>query len=356
MLMRGGSSKGAFFLAEDLPPDPSERDALLLRIMGSPDPRQIDGVGGAHPLTTKVAVVSPSPGDDVDLEYLFLQVAVDQAEVSSLQNCGNMLAAVGPFAVERGLIPARDGRASVRILMTNTGGLAVASFPVAGGRPIYAGDTAIAGVPGTGAEIRIEFEGIAGSSSGALLPTGHVIDEVAGVEVTLIDNGMPVVVMAAAAFGKTGAETPEQLEADTVLKAKVEAIRLKAGPMMKLGDVAKKNQPKMSLVSAPQKGGAISTRTFIPHKVHDAIGVFGAVSVATACMLPGSVAADFAKLPAAAGDISLEVEHPTGFFTIGMKVEAKNGSVVVRRAALLRTARLLMRGEVFVPESAWEAP
>jgi 4-oxalomesaconate tautomerase len=353
---RGGTSKGLYFHAKDLPSDEKARNAVLLAAMGSPDPRQIDGMGGAHPLTSKVAVISPPSRPDADLDYLFLQVVVDEARVDASQNCGNILAGVGPFAIEQGLVKAGNGHTDVRIHMVNTKSIAIARIETPGGRVNYQGSVRIDGVPGSHAPIPIDFLDVAGSSCGALLPTGRARDTIEGVDCTLIDNGMPVVVMAAAAFGKTGAETPEQLEADTVLKAKVEAIRLKAGPMMKLGDVAKKNQPKMSLVSAPQKGGAISTRTFIPHKVHDAIGVFGAVSVATACMLPGSVAADFAKLPAAAGDISLEVEHPTGFFTIGMKVEAKNGSVVVRRAALLRTARLLMRGEVFVPESAWEAP
>jgi len=243
----------------------------------------------------------------------------------------------------------------VRIHMVNTKSIAIARIETPGGKVNYQGAARIDGVPGSHAPIPIDFLDVAGSSCGALLPTGHLRDTIDGVDCTLIDNGMPVVVMAASAFGKIGQETPEQLEADTALKAKVEAIRLKAGPLMNLGDVAKKNQPKMSLVSAPHKGGAIGTRTFIPHKVHDAIGVFGAVSVATACMLPGSVAAELAKLPPAAGDISLEVEHPTGFFTIGMNVEVRDGSVVVHRAALLRTARLLMRGEVFVSENAWDA-
>jgi 4-oxalomesaconate tautomerase len=291
-----------------------------------------------------VAVVSPSPGDDVDLEYLFLQVAVDHAEVSSLQNCGNMLAAVGPFAVERGLLPARDERASVRILMTNTGGLAVASFPVAGGRPIYAGDTAIAGVPGTGAEIRIEFEGIAGSSSGALLPTGHVIDEVAGVEVTLIDNGMPVVVLAAAEAGVTGYETCESLEANLDLKKTLEEIRVAAGPLMNLGDVSSAPVPKMTLVSPPRSGGAISTRTFIPHRCHQAIGVLGAISVATAARLSGSKAAEVTSLDPSSDLV--RIEHPTGTFDALVRLDLDDPPGV-KSAGIIRTARKLMEGIVF---------
>ncbi|HSK07788.1 MAG TPA: 4-oxalomesaconate tautomerase [Acidimicrobiia bacterium] len=344
MLMRGGTSKGAFFLAEDLPSDGGERDALLLRVMGSPDPRQIDGVGGAHPLTTKVAVVSPCDGDDADLEYLFLQVSVDRPEVSDKQNCGNMLAAVGPFAVERGLLSPGDGRASVRILMKNTGRVAVAVFPVESGSPVYAGDTEIAGVPGSAAEIVIEFEDIAGSSSGALLPTGRVVDTLAGVEVTLIDNGMPVVLLRAADLAITGYETCEELEADARLRHQLEEIRLHAGPLMNLGDVTTATVPKMTLVAPPRAGGAISTRTFIPHRCHQSIGVLGAVSVATACHLPGSVAARTARLDPGAGRV--RIEHPTGSFDATVRLGHGLEPVVVG-AGIIRTARKLMDGVVF---------
>ncbi|HEX2421348.1 MAG TPA: 4-oxalomesaconate tautomerase [Acidimicrobiia bacterium] len=344
MLMRGGSSKGAFFLASDLPSDPKERDSLLLRIMGSPDARQIDGVGGAHPLTSKVAVVSPSNREDVDLEYLFLQVAVDRPEVSDQQNCGNMLAAVGPFALERGLIAARDGPTSTRILMTNTGGRAVTDFSVEGGSPLYAGETAIGGVPGSGAEIRIEFQDIAGSSSGSLLPTGHVIDEVEGHEVTLVDNGMPVIVLQAADLGVSGYESCEELEANSDLRRTLERIRMAAGPMMNLGDVGEATVPKLTMVSPPQSGGAVSTRTFIPHRCHQAIGVLGAVSVATACLLPGSPASALANLPPDAEVVRLE--HPSGSFEAWVRLH-HNGGPRVEKAGIIRTARKLMDGMVF---------
>ena len=286
-VMRGGTSKGLYFKAEDLPADPAARDKVLLAVMGSPDPRQIDGLGGANPLTSKVAVVGPPTRDDVDVDYLFLQVVVDQAEVSDSQNCGNILAGIGPFAIEHGLVPARDGVTDVRIHMVNTKSVAVARIQTPGGKVEYAGDARIDGVPGTAAPIPIDFLDVAGSSCGKLLPTGNAKDVIDGVELTCIDNGMPVVVMRAAAFGKTGYETPEELEADAALKQRVEAIRLKVGPLMNLGDVTKKIVPKMCLVAPPQKGGAICTRNFIPHRVHEAIGVFGAVSVATACVTPG---------------------------------------------------------------------
>ncbi len=348
-VLRGGTSKGLYFHARDLPADNALRDRVLLAAMGSPDARQIDGMGGAHPLTSKVAVVSPPSRADADLDYLFLQVVVDEARVDVSQNCGNILAGVGPFAIEEGLLAAHDGHTDVRIHMVNTKSMAVARVETPGGRVNYQGDARIDGVPGTHAPIPIDFLDVAGSSCGALLPTGNPKDVLDGVECTLIDDGMPVVVMRAADFGKAGTETPVALEADLSLKARIEKIRLEAGKRMNLGDVTKKNVPKMSLVSPPIHGGVIHTRTFIPHRVHEAIGVFGAVSVAAACVLPGTVAAEIARIMSR-GTITMDVEHPTGFFTIEMDVTEDNGTPVIRRAALLRTARLLMRGHIFVPE------
>ena len=351
--MRGGTSKGLYFLASDLPEDKATRDAVLLAAMGSPDLRQIDGMGGAHPLTSKVAVVSKPSRPDADVDYLFLQVAVDKAEVSDSQNCGNILAGIGPFAIEHGMVAAKDGTTDVRIHMVNTKSIAVASIQTPGGKVAYQGNARIDGVPGTAAPIPIDFLDVAGSSCGALLPTGHARDVIDGVEVTCIDNGMPVVVMRAKDFGRTGYETPEELEADTALKARVEAIRLKVGPMMNLGDVVKKTVPKMCLVAPARHGGAICTRNFIPHRVHEAIGVFGAVSVATACVTPNSVAADVAGIADVTAVKSLDVEHPTGFFTVAMDVTLEGGDVKVHRSALLRTARKMMTGEIYIPASVW---
>ena len=355
-VMRGGTSKGLYFHARDLPADDATRTAVLLAAMGSPDPRQIDGMGGGHPLTSKVAVISPPSRADADLDYLFLQVVVTEARVDASQNCGNLLAAVGPFAIEEGLVVAGDGHTDMRIHMVNNGSIAVERIQTPGGKVQYDGDARIDGVPGTHAPIPIDFLDVAGSSCGALLPTGHAKDMIDGVACTLIDNGMPVVVINAADLGKSGEESPEALEADTVLKSRVEAIRLQAGRLMSLGDVTKKTVPKMSLVSPPRHGGAIGTRTFIPHRVHEAIGVFGAVSVATTCVLPGSVTDGLVAVKSSDGAISLDVEHPTGFFTIAMDVAQGAGGLVVRRAALLRTARLLMRGQVFVPANIWAGP
>jgi 4-oxalomesaconate tautomerase len=351
-LMRGGTSKGLYFHAQDLPTDRPLRDRVLLAAMGSPDARQIDGVGGAHPLTSKVAIISRSQRADADVDYLFLQVAVDKAEVSDSQNCGNILAGFGPWAIENGLVNVAGPTTPVRIHMVNTGSIAVAYVPTPGGLVEYEGDARIDGVPGTAAAIPLEFLDVAGSSCGSLLPTGSVIDTIDGIQVTCIDNGMPVVVMRAEDLGVSGAEMPEQLEANAALKARVEKIRLELGPRMNLGDVAQKTVPKMCLVSVARQGGAVATRTFIPHRVHEAIGVLGAVSVATACVIPGTVAASVAKVSGGARQ-RLEVEHPTGFFTVDMEVVSNGNSVEVKRSALLRTARKLLRGEVFVPGHVW---
>ena len=338
--MRGGTSKGGYFLAEDLPED---RDAFLLGVMGSPDIRQIDGMGGADPLTSKVAVVRRSAREGVDVDYLFLQVFVDQPIVTDAQNCGNILAGVGPFAIERGLVEAAGDVTPVTIFMENTGQVAVARVETPGGRVSYAGEAKIDGVPGGSAPVPIEFKDTAGSSCGALLPTGNVVDVIEGVDVTMIDNGMPCVVMRASDMGITGEETPEELEGNAALRTKLEAIRLACGPLMNLGDVAEKSVPKMTMVSAPKNGGAIGTRTFIPHRCHKTIGVLGAVSVATACLLKGSPAYELADV-GEGRERSLSVEHPTGEMTVVAALD-ETGSVV--SAAILRTARKLMDGEVF---------
>ncbi|KUR77160.1 4-oxalomesaconate tautomerase [Novosphingobium sp. FSW06-99] len=341
--MRGGTSKGGYFLKDDLPADVAERDAFLLAVMGSPDPRQIDGMGGADPLTSKVAVVSRSAREGIDVDYLFLQVFVDQAIVTDAQNCGNILAGVGPFAIERGLIRATGDETRVAIYMENTGQVAVATVQTPGGVPTYAGNAAIDGVPGTHAPVPLEFRDTAGSSCGALLPTDQTVDVINGVAVTLIDNGMPCVVMAAADLGITGYEDREWLDGATELKARIEAIRLAVGPLMNLGDVTDKSVPKMMLVAPPRQGGAVTVRSFIPHRAHATIGVLGAVSVATACLLPGSPAAAVAHVPDGARKL-LSVEHPTG--EMSCVLETDDGGAVVS-AALLRTARKLMDGVVF---------
>lgn len=344
MWMRGGTSKGGYFLKDDLPADTAARDAFLLGVMGSPDPRQIDGMGGADPLTSKVAVVSKSMREGIDVDYLFLQVFVDKALVSDQQNCGNILAGVGPFAIERGLAMPTGDETRVAIFMENTGQVAVATVQTPGGAVTYKGGAAIDGVPGTHAPIPLEFRDTAGSSCGALLPSGNAVDVVNGVPVTLIDNGMPCVVMKAQDIGVTGYEDRDTLDADTQLKARIEAIRLAVGERMNLGDVTDKSVPKMMLVAPPRGGGAVTVRSFIPHRAHATIGVLGAVSVATACLIEGSPAAEVAQIPPDPRKI-LSVEHPTGEMSCVLETD-ESGAVV--SAALLRTARKLMDGIVYV--------
>ncbi len=343
MWMRGGTSKGGYFLADDLPADTSARDNFLLSVMGSPDNRQIDGMGGADPLTSKVAVVRKSSRPDVDVDYLFLQVAVDRPLVSNAQNCGNILAGVGPFAIERGLVTAKDGRTDVTIFMENTGKIATTTVETPGGEVAYDGSAGIDGVPGTASPVNISFQDIAGATCGALLPSGTARNIIDNTEVTLIDNGMPCVVLRAGDIGITGTETCEKLEANQDLCDRLEAIRLLAGPLMNLGDVTNKTVPKMTMISEPTNGGAISTRTFIPHRCHSSIGVLGAVSVATACLTEGSVTESIADLPDG-NPAALRIEHPTGETTIVADLDA---SGVVQNAAILRTARKLFDGVVF---------
>jgi 4-oxalomesaconate tautomerase len=361
LLMRGGTSRGPFFLESDLPQDSAVRDSVLLAVMGSPDRRQIDGLGGAHPLTSKVGIVRPSTTPGVDLDFLFAQLQPELDTVDTTPNCGNMLAAVLPFALERGLIRAQGDTTTARVLTLNTGMQCDITVQTPHGRVRYGGDARIDGVPGTSAPITINFLDTAGSVCPALLPTGRVLESIAvqgqgiapfTIDATLIDNGMPMVLVRAEDLGRRGDEPVTQLNADADLKAKLEALRLQVGPLMGLGDVGKKNYPKMCLLSAPRAGGNIGTRCFIPHVCHDAIGVLAAVTVATACVLEGSVAAGLAIVPD--GDSrTISVEHPTGEFSVELGIDPADPQNVTR-AALLRTARLIMRGEVMIAASAWK--
>jgi 4-oxalomesaconate tautomerase len=346
MLMRGGTSKGLFFLASDLPAGRADRDAMLLAVMGSGHPLQVDGAGGAHPLASKVAVVSRSDGDDADIDYLFLQLGVDEATITDRQNCGNILAGVGPFAAERGLIGTGQESTTARIKMVNSGGVVTASFATPGGAPAYTGETAISGVPGTGSPVLLRFAGTAGSATAGLLPTGNVTDVVNGVQMTCVDNGMPVVVARAADLGISGYEPADELAADAELAARVQALRIAAGQLMGLGDVTGLPVPKTTLVSAPRDGGTICTRTFIPLRPHTAIGVLGAVSVATALLLPGGTGAELADFSADRRG-SFEVEHPTGYLSVEVELDLNAVPPAVLGAGVIRTARKLFDGIVY---------
>ena len=368
LFMRGGTSKGPFFNEADLPADIPTRDRVLLAAMGSPDKRQIDGLGGAHPLTSKVGIVRRSTTPGVDLDFLFAQLQPDKDTVDTTPNCGNMLAAVVPFALETGMLQAQgagpEGCSTFRVLTLNTDMQCDVTVQTPGGQVRYDGDARIDGAPGSAAPITINFLDTAGSVCSGLLPTGKVLDRVRiapddklggfesfEIDVTCIDNGMPLVMMRASDMGRTGYETVAQMNEDTELKVRLEALRLATGRLMGLGDVTKKTYPKMTLIAAPRDGGSITTRSFIPHVCHDAIGVLAAVTVGTACVLDGSVTQGIAVMPA--GDLkTVSVEHPTGEFSVELGLDPANPQKVTR-AALLRTARLIMRGEVMIPRAVW---
>jgi len=346
MMMRAGTSRGLFFLAEDLPSDIAERDSVLLRLMGSPDPRQIDGLGGATSLTSKVAVISRSHTLGADIDYLFLQLGVDEPTVSDQQNCGNILAGVAPFAIERGLITAQDGQTEVAIRMVNSDSIAHATVQTPGGMVTYAGDVAIAGVPGTAAPIDLGFTDTEGSATGSLLPTGQLTDTIQGVEVTCIDNGMPVVVVAAESLGLTGTETHAELAADEALLQRVNELRIEAGRLMGLGDVSASSVPKTMAVAAPHDGGDLSIRSFIPIQPHESLGVLAAISTATALLIPGAVGheltADWSRSTS-----RIDVEHPSGHLLIDVAVDATVSPPRIERSGVVRTARKLFDGLAF---------
>jgi len=347
-ILRGGTSRGVYFHRDDLPDDDQLRDHILLSVMGGPDVLQIDGIGGGHPLNNKVAIVSQSERDDADIDYLFLQVTPQDARVADVQNCGNILAGVGPYAIESGLVEAGKTHTQVRIHMVNSGNMCELTVETPDGVVNYTGDAEIDGVPGSAAPIICDFLDVAGSACGELMPTANTVDTIDGVEMTCIDNGMPVVVLRASDFGISGRETPEELDANEGLMSRLESIRLKIGPLMNLDDVTEKTVPKMCLVSGPKEGGHLSTRTFIPHVCHRSIGVLGAVSVATASLIEGSVTSGIAVVPEGR-EKTMIIEHPTGSFTVRLVVNDDWQTVSVERAGVIRTARLLFRGEVFVP-------
>ena len=349
-ILRGGTSRGVYFRRQDLPAEDSGRDRILLQVMGGPDALQIDGIGGGHPLNNKVAIVNTSERDDADVDYLFLQVTPGVSRVSDVQNCGNILAGVGPFAIETGLVAAESPSTRVCVHMVNSGNICELTVETPDGVVNYEGETEIDGVPGSAAAIICDFLDVAGSACGELLPTGNTIDTIDGVQMTCIDNGMPIVVLRAADFEITGYESPEELDANESLKSNLERLRIEVGPLMNLGDVSDKTVPKMCLIAAPENGGNVSTRTFIPHVCHQSVGVLGAVTVATACLLPGSVAADVADVPDG-HEKTMVIEHPTGSLSVRLVVhEDDDGGVHIEKAGVIRTARMLFRGEAYVRE------
>lgn len=352
VIMRGGTSRGPFFHLSDLPADIDTRDAVLLSVMGSPHEIQVDGIGGSHSVTSKVAIISKSQRPGADVDYLFAQVEINDKRVDTKPNCGNMLVAVGPFAIDQGLIAAKDGETPVRIYNVNTQSMVEAIVQTPAGEVTYEGAATIDGVPGTGAPVGINFTATIGSVTKKLLPTGRPLDSIDGVQASCVDVAMPVILMRAEAFGKTGYETADELDADGALFVRMEAIRLKAGEMMGLGDVAKSVVPKISLLAKPRHGGTISSRFFVPYACHKAHPVTGTVCLASACAIPGTVAEELVgRLEAPQGII--EIEHPSGKIAIDLDADFTHGRQELRRAALIRTARRIFEGKVYVPNAVW---
>ncbi|MET3923911.1 4-oxalomesaconate tautomerase [Devosia sp. 2618] len=348
ILMRGGTSKGPYFVTTDLPDDPAKRDQALLAIMGSPDARQIDGIGGADSLTSKVAMVSPSSREGVDVDYLFAQVSVTEAIVDTAPSCGNILSGVGPFAIERGMVPVTGAETSVTIFNLNTNSRIEAIVQTDEEGVVYDGEASIDGVPGTAAAIRLNFMDIVGSKTGSLLPTGHVTEQIDGVDVTLIDVAVPMMIFRAADLGKTGYETPAELDADAAFFARMEAMRKVAGERMGLGNVTGKVIPKVAMLAQPQDQGHIAARYFVPQKTHAAFAVTGGLCVATCAMLAGSVSDGLAVRPEGDDRLVL-IEHPSGLLDIALKTAGTGANSQVISGGAIRTARKLMEGDVLVP-------
>ena len=353
VLMRGGTSKGPYFRLSDLPEDPMVRDRVLLSAMGSPDMRQIDGIGGADTLTSKVAMVGPSSVDGCDIDYLFAQVSVDQPIVDTTPSCGNMLAGVGPFAIETGMVSAENGKTTVSIHTVNTNSRIEAVVQTPQGIVKYDGDTAIDGVPGTAAPILLKFLDVAGSKTGALLPTGLPKEKIDGIEVTCMDVAMPMVIMKASDLGKTGYESKSELDADTHLLNRLSRLRLEAGRRMGLGDVTGKVIPKVGLIAASRAGGAITSRYFVPHNCHAAHAVTGGICISACAVMQGTVAdglSNIKKIPVQ----QVVIEHPSGTLEIELSVDGYGPELTFVYGGVVRTARRLFEGNILVPASVWD--
>jgi 2-methylaconitate cis-trans-isomerase PrpF len=354
LFLRGGSSRGPYMRRSDLPEDLDTLSEVLMAAVGAGHPLNIDGIGGGNAVTTKVAMLSVSERDDCDVDYFFAQVAVDKREVDYRPTCGNILSGVGPAALEMGLIPAQDGETTVRIHAVNTGARVEAVVQTPGGVVEYEGDTEVPGVPGTAAPIALNFLDTVGSVNGQLLPTGQVRDEIDGIEVTVMDVAMPVMMARADAFGLTGYETAEELNENTAFFERAEAIRLEAGRRMGLGDVSQSVTPKIALLAAPRDGGTIAARYFMPWKCHPSMAVTGGQCIASCLLQPGTVADGLAEGLSGTSPEQVRIEHPSGDLDVTVSLNRDGDQVEFLAAGLMRTARLLARGELLVPASVWK--
>lgn len=350
LFLRGGTSRGPYFRRDDLPQDQDTLSEVLMAVVGAGHPLNIDGIGGGNAVTTKVAMLSPSKRDDCDVDYFFAQVAVEKREVDYRPTCGNILVGVGPAAIEMGLVPAQSGETVVRIHAVNTGAVVEARIQTPGGKVSYAGDVAIAGVPGAAAPIALGFMETVGSVTGALLPTGNRIDTIDGVDVTCMDVAMPVMIARASDFGLTGYETSAELDKNRAFFERIEPIRLKAGELMGLGDVTTSVTPKITLLAKPRDGGSFAARYFMPWSCHPSMAVTGAQCLAACAIVPGTVAEGLTEgADAATGPVTIGIEHPSGTFDVVVEFTRDGTDVNFRSAGVVRTARLIARGEVLVP-------
>lgn len=350
IFMRGGTSRGLYFNRADLPADRALWDGILLAAFGSPDPRQVDGVGGTTSVTSKTCIISPSERDDCDVDYFFAQISVDEAKVDYAPTCGNMLAGVGPYAIETGLVAAEDGETRVRIHQVNTGGLVEAVVPTPGGRVEYEGDVAIDGVPGTAAPILLNFMNVIGSRTGKLFPTGERMEIIDGIAVSIVDAAMPCMIMRAADIGKTGSESAAELDADPAFFVRAEAMRLEAGRRMGLGDVSGQVQPKIVILSAPRVGGTICSRYFVPDRAHETHAITGGIAVAYAALTEGTVAHELAAPLDDTARPRFSIEHPAGQLHLALTLSDGDGGKRIEAAGIVRTARMIMKGFIQVPE------
>lgn len=349
LFMRGGTSRGPYFRRDDLPEDREQLSRVLLAVVGAGHPLNIDGIGGGNAVTTKVAMLSPSTSPDADVDYFFAQVSVEERLVDYTPTCGNMLVGVGPAAIEMGLVSAEDGATRVRIRAVNTGALVDVVVQTPGRHVDYEGKAAIDGVPGTAAPVLLNFLGVVGTSCGAFLPTGSLRDTFDGVEVTCMDVAMPMVIARAESFGLTGYETVADLEANRSFFARMEAIRIEAGRCMGMGDVAKSVTPKFGIIAPPVKGGAIAARYFMPWNCHPSLAVTGSQCIAACTLTPGTVAEGLGRIPSERPAL-MRIEHPMGLIEVTIDYDRLGSAgFQLKSAGLMRTARLIARGEVMVP-------
>ena len=350
--LRGGTSRGPYFKRSDLPEDLGTLAEVLVAAVGSGHPLNIDGIGGGNAVTTKVAMLSVSEEDWADVDYFFAQVSVEDRTVDFKPTCGNILSGVGPAALEMGLVPVTGDQTQVKIRAVNTGARVVATVQTPDGAVAYDGDAAIDGVPGTAAPVALQFMDTIGGATGAFLPTGHLQDTFDGIAVTCMDVAMPMVIARAEAFGLSGYESAEALNANTDFFAQMEAVRIQAGTAMGIADVANSVTPKFGLLAPARDGGTVATRYFMPWKTHPTMAVTGAQCLAACVLTPGTVAEGLAA-PATTSPAPIVLEHASGQIDVLVDFDVTDGALTLNSAGLVRTARLLARGEVMVPGHVW---